>query len=45
LTAAQPAGGSLPAAGFRLKQAESAQKRLLAAIKTLAAVRAMGGTG
>jgi hypothetical protein len=43
--AAQPAGGSLAAATFRLKQAESAQKRHLTAIKTLTFVRALTGKG
>jgi hypothetical protein len=42
MAAAKPAQGRQgPEAVFRLKQAESAQKRHLAAMKTLAAVRAM----
>lgn len=39
LQAASPATGSLEQAGFRLKRAESAQKRLLSATKTLALLR------
>jgi hypothetical protein len=43
--AAQPVRGSLAATNFRLKQAESAQKHHLAAIKTLTLVRALPGKG
>jgi hypothetical protein len=38
--AAQPAG-DLPRAGFRLKQAESAQRRFALSVRTLAVVRAL----
>src|SRR5262249_47945085 len=38
--AASPAGGSLDQAAFKLRRAESSQKRLLAATKTLATLRA-----
>jgi hypothetical protein len=41
IQAASPAGGSLEQAVFRLKRAESSQKRLLAATKTLATLRAL----
>jgi len=41
MEAAGPAGGSLNQAAFRLKRAESAQKRHLHAIKTLATLRAL----
>jgi hypothetical protein len=39
--AAGPAGDSLDQAAFRLKRAESAQRRHLAAVKTLATLRAL----
>jgi hypothetical protein len=38
--AAQPAE-NLPRAAFRLKQAESAQKRFAGAVRTLATIRAL----
>jgi hypothetical protein len=41
IQAASPAGASLGQAAFRLKRAESSQKRLLAATKTLATLRAL----
>jgi hypothetical protein len=41
IQAASPPGGSLEQAGFRLKRAESSQKRLLQATKTLATLRAL----
>jgi hypothetical protein len=41
LQAAGPAGGSLQQAAFRLKRAESAQRRLQGAVKTLATLRAL----
>jgi hypothetical protein len=45
IQAASPAGGSLDQAAFRLKRAESSQKRLLAATKTLATLRALVPAG
>jgi hypothetical protein len=42
---AEPAQGSLQQAGFRLKRRESAQKRYLAAVKTLTTVRALTPAG
>jgi hypothetical protein len=41
IQAASPAGSSLEQAAFKLKRAESSQKRLLAATKTLATLRAL----
>jgi hypothetical protein len=41
IQAASPAGSSLEQAAFKLKRAESSQKRLLAATKTLAMLRAL----
>jgi hypothetical protein len=41
IQAASPAGSSLDQAAFKLKRAESSQKRLLAATKTLATLRAL----
>ena len=41
IQAASPAGGSLDQAAFKLRRAESSQKRLLAATKTLATLRAL----
>ena len=41
IQAASPPGGSLAQAGFRLKRAESSQKRLLQATRTLATLRAL----
>jgi hypothetical protein len=41
IQAASPAGASLGQATFRLRQAESAQKRLLAVTRTLATLRAL----
>jgi hypothetical protein len=45
IQAASPAGGSLEQAAFKLKRAESSQKRLLAATKTLATLRALVPAG
>ena len=41
IQAAGPPGGSLAQATFRLRRAESAQKRLAQAVKTLATLRAL----
>ena len=41
ITAASPSGGSLAQAGFRLKRVESAQRRFVRAVKTLAGLRAL----
>jgi hypothetical protein len=41
IQAASPAGSSLDQAAFRLKRAESIHKRLPAATKTLATLRAL----
>src|SRR5262249_16221311 len=41
IEAASPAGSSLDQAAFRLKRAESSQKRLLSATKMLATLRAL----
>jgi len=41
IQAASPAGASLDQAAFKLRRAESSQKRLLAATKTLATLRAL----
>jgi hypothetical protein len=41
IEAASPAGGSLAQAAFKLRRAESSQKRLLAATKTRATLRAL----
>jgi hypothetical protein len=41
IQAASPSGSTLDQAAFRLKRAESSQKRLLAATKTLATLRAL----
>src|SRR5262245_48430536 len=45
IQAASPAGGSLDQAAFKLRRAESSQKRLLAATKTLATLRALVPSG
>jgi hypothetical protein len=45
IQAASPAGASLDQAAFRLKRAESTQRRLLAATKTLATLRALVPAG
>ena len=45
IQAASPAGGSLDQAAFKLRRAESSQKRLLAATKTLATLRALAPQG
>jgi hypothetical protein len=45
IQAASPAGGSLEQAAFRLKRAESSQKRLVNATKTLATLRALVPAG
>jgi hypothetical protein len=45
ITAASPSTGSLAQAAFRLKRAESAQRRFLAALKTMAALRALFPAG
>jgi hypothetical protein len=45
IQAASPAGGSLDQAAFKLRRAESSQKRLLAATKTLATLRALVPAG
>jgi hypothetical protein len=45
IAAAGPAGGSLQQAQFRLRRAESAQRRLLNAAKTLAMLRALAPRG
>ncbi len=41
IAAASPSGGSLAQAGFRLRRAESAQRRFLRAVKTLTGLRAL----
>jgi hypothetical protein len=41
IQAASPSGGSLDQAAFKLRRAESSQKRLLAATKTLVTLRAL----
>jgi hypothetical protein len=41
IAAASPLGGSIQQANFRLRRAESAQRRFLNAIKTLAMLRAL----
>jgi hypothetical protein len=45
IQAASPATASIAQAAFRLRRAESAQKRLLRAIKMLASLRALAPTG
>jgi hypothetical protein len=45
IQAASPAGGSLQQAAFRLRRAESAQRRHLTAIKTLATLRSLSPAG
>jgi hypothetical protein len=45
LGAARPAGGSLAQAAFRLKRAESCQRRFASAVKTLAGLRALAPQG
>jgi hypothetical protein len=45
IAAAQPGGGSLAQAAFRLRRAESAQRRYLAALKTLVTLRALAPAG
>jgi hypothetical protein len=45
MTAAGSAGASLAQAAFRLRRAESAQRRLLSAIRTLATLRALAPAG
>jgi hypothetical protein len=45
IAAAGPAGGSLQQAQFRLRRAESAQRRLLNAAKTLVMLRALAPRG
>jgi len=45
IEAASPAGRSLPQAAFRLRRAESAQRRYLNAVKTLTTLRALAPQG
>jgi hypothetical protein len=45
IDAANSSGGSLQQANFRLRRAESAQRRLLNAVKTLQVVRALAPRG
>jgi hypothetical protein len=45
IQAASPSSASLEQAAFRLKRAESSQKRLLVATKTLATLRALVPAG
>jgi hypothetical protein len=45
IMAAGPAGGSLAQAAFRLRRADSAQRRFLSSIKTLATLRALAPEG
>jgi len=45
IQAASPAGGSLQLAAFRLRRAESAQRRHLTAVRTLATLRSLLAAG